>query len=66
MEKTVSGITRTGHSNKYSSKPRKIKIIKTNNFTSMSKEEAEFRDFRKKYYYLDEELAKERFQQGWR
>jgi hypothetical protein len=32
----------------------------------MNKEEDQFRDFRKKYYYLDEELAKERFQQGWR
>ncbi len=66
MEKTCSGMARKGRSKKAFWSKSKIEIIKTNDFTSMSKEEAEFKNFRQKYPHLDKALAKERFQQGWR
>lgn len=62
MEKTVSGVTRTGRSRRTRySRPVKIEHIKTDNFISMTREEYEFKEFRKRNPHLDEELARERF-----
>lgn len=60
MEKTVSGATRTKHSDeiyyqKTNCKPGRI-------IRSMSREEYEFEKWRKRYSYLDDELAKERWE----
>lgn len=62
MEKTVSGVARKDRSRKTRySRPVKIKRIKTNNCISMTREEYEFKEFRKRNPHLDEELARERF-----
>lgn len=62
MEKTVSGVARTERSRRIRySRPVKIKHIKTNNFVSMTREEYEFKEFRKRNPHLNEELARERF-----
>lgn len=62
MEKTASGVARTGRSRRTRySRPVKIEHIKTDNFISMTREEYEFKEFKKRNPHLNEELAKERF-----
>lgn len=62
MEKTVSGVARTERSRRTYSPRVKIEHIKKHNCKFMTREEYEFKEFRRKNPHLNEDLARERFE----
>lgn len=61
MEKTVSGVARTKYFRRTYSPRVKIEHIKKHNCKFMTREEYEFKEFKKNNPHLKEELARKRF-----